>query len=438
MGIVLVLLFAGGVRYLPWIVTIEMWAFATFLLYRRVPSDGRGVLGGLLTVVGKSILAVFGYVAFSVVTFLLVTARRDAKIYGRTLTYITKLNAQTTAYIYRMDPLKSSLIHRMLSNTALTALAIMLLLGAGISGLGLRVLHDRPVPGRGWMFWHWLIRRVPSPPMVDGCVTKDSYLLGRLARTVRVSPVHVLVPGELILVAGADATLMPHVSTLYPKVLLFLIQAYLVQTGVIRFIAYHFSSVFKFEDDVRHIDLFTLAAVPKEQVFRGKAHWLIAVSSRLSPIPLALLTLDFAWYMRADALFLIPIAVVVWLGISRMVRMVMKVDFHVFAMLYATRQQLPVQSIRDFMGYRLIQASDTAVHRGFMLLSTMVLMGVTFIGLIHGIQWAEVGGVYLVGLAGVVFVSSKGVPDATLTADGRSGLDQYSEGEGTIELDTSR
>ncbi len=409
-----------GVRSLPWVIAIEVLAFTLFVVSRSASADSPNLGGAALTMVGKMITAAIGYGMFSFITFVIVTSRRDAETYGRTLAYVTTLNAQLTRYFDNIDPLKSSVLQWITSAHVLLWLSGIIVVGSVVSVIVLSLSRDPQVPDRGWELWQQVIGKMSRPPSVDACTVKDSYLLGRLVQTNCGSPLNVLLPGELILGMTANATLIPDIHTLYPKLLVFLIEGYVVQSGVVRTIAYYFSSVFRFEDDVRHIDLYTLASLPVEQVAWGKTDWLTGMTRRLSPIPLFLLALDFTFYLRSQALLLIPIGVVLWFGISWMVPMIMKVDFHVFAMLYATRQQLPIQSIRDFTGYQFVSASDNAVHRGFMLVSTLALMGTALLGFVHGIQWLTVGALYFAGLTIVVLVSSRMMASSTALSARRS------------------
>lgn len=421
LAVLIVMVAEEGMRCLPWVMAIEVLALFVFLVGRTTRTD-HGLFGTMLTLAGKAIVGTIGYIIFGFITFVVGTSRRDAEVYGLNLVYFTKFNDQLNTYLHKINPLKSSIIHWMMSVSVLLALALAIFIGAVVIVLMLRILDEPRSPNHGWIFWQQLIRRMKPPRVADGCTVKDSYLLRRLAQTISGSPLNVLVPGELILAMSANGTLMPNVHTLYPELLLFLIEGYVVQSGVARTIAYYFSAVLRFEDDVRHIDLYTLVSLPVEQAFAGKCHWLTALTMRLSPVSLSLLVIDFAFYVRTNFLFLVPIAVALWIGAIWIVPMIMKVDFHVFAMLYATRQQLQIQSIRDFTGYRLVLASDTAIHRGFMLSSTLVLMAVASLGFVHGIQWVGVGALFFAGLALVVFVSSKVLPETTMSVPGRSDL----------------
>ncbi len=414
LAVLIVMVAEEGIRCLPWVMAIEVLALFIFLVGRATRTD-HGLFETLLTLTGKALVGSIGYVIFGFITFVIGTSRRDAEVYGLNLVCFTKFNEQFNNYLHNMNPLKSSIIHWMMSIKVLLMLVVAVAVGAIIIIVSLGMLNEPQTSDHGWIFWPQLIRKIKPPRPPDGCTVKDSYLLRRLAQTISGSPLNVLIPGELILAMSANGTVMPYVHTLYPELLLFFIEGYVIQSGVTRTIAHYFSPVLRFENDVRHIDLYTLVSLPVGETFGGKCHWLKALTMRLSPVCLSILIVDFAFYVRENFLFLLPLSVALWIGLIWMIPMIMKVDFHVFAMLYATRQQLQIQSIREFAGYRLVLASDTAIHRGFMLSSTLLLMIATSLGFVHGIQWAGVDALFFVGLALVVFVSSQGLPGTAMS-----------------------
>lgn len=421
LALVTILFVQLGLRSVPWILAMQVVALTIFLVThtgRRVsPSPGSVVL----TLIGKLILAVTAYGMFRFITFVIFTSRKDAETYGLTLTYVSTLNAQLTSYLRKIDPLNSSLQHWITSGHVMLGLLAILLLGSIANAVALRLTRDPNVPNHGWQFWSHLISNIRHTPSVDACAAKDSYLLARLAQANSGSPLNVILPGELLLGVGVNAALLPSIHTAYPKMLLFLIEGYMVQSGVVRTIAYYFSLVFRFEDDVRHIDLYTLAALPADRVAWGKIFLLKELSKRLSLFPLVVLLSDFAAYLRFGAVLLIPVVAMLWIGLSWLVPMIIKVDYHVFSMLYVMRQQMPIQSIRDFSGYHLISSSDNAIQRGFTLLSTLALLGASLSGFVHGIQWLLVGAVYFAGLAIVVLVSSRIIVSSHRSSKGFSG-----------------
>lgn len=404
--ILVVLALEQGFWIVSWLLVLESLSLLLFLYLKGIANSRGKISGWALVLISRIALFAVGYGFFSFVTYLVALMKENIARYGLGLNFIKASDSQLKQIIMQFSPIYKEpdvLFSYKLMWRLLAASIICFVLASLIA----RFISDKKEAQR-YSIWKWLMPSTPKETDSHPLSIKDKYLLFRLGTTMRHHPISLLLTGELALILGSNIALLPHVHSVYIYLFVYYIEAYGLITGVLGGLRERFSPVFRFEDDVRHITLFALSPyVTPYDFFTTKQKLILSLGRIGVLIPAFLLTVQFAAFMQAQAIYLLFAAALLWSFLPFMASFLLKTDFHIFSLLFESRQQVSLESIWDYTGYQIINASDTIILRLYMKAAVLFALCMAAFPPVQEVWWLYFDLIFFGFWAGVMLFSTK-------------------------------
>ncbi|MBE3557348.1 MAG: hypothetical protein IMW91_09860 [Firmicutes bacterium] len=402
----------GGLVLL-WLVVLEGLTWLVYFYLKGIAGRQSGVSTWLSLLLGRAVLVAVGYGFFWLVAALLKMTRSTVAVaigeagwtFQNATVVVEQINTQLEQAV-RSTHLFDHGASFLSAPMALHILVVLVLLSGCLSVVVYKAASADVNMGR-YTLWRWMFpASLPKAIKNNPFGAKDQFLLQRVAGSMSKPPASFVLPGELFLLVGANLALLPMIHNPYIFLLLFFAEGYGIISGSAHTLAVQFASIFQFEDDIRHILLYALSPHANPfAAYSSKRDLLIRQARRAIGVPLLLLAISFACWMRIESFWLLLPACLLWLLFPFIAASALKVPYHIFTMLLSARQQIEIEAIQSYSAYPIISFSDHLLRYLCITVTTAAMFICALFVLVQGTQWLYFDGIVAL-LWSAVFVLS--------------------------------
>lgn len=240
---------------------------------------------------------------------------------------------------------------------------------------------------------------------------KDVLLLNSELRRLGHRQLDMLISPELAMIVGGNTAFLGVINNGYIHLFIFFVQSCILFAGALRGICNTVPSVFRFEDDLRRVELYALSPnVDADEMLAAK-HVLLDYFGRMPVL------MQWALYTMHYMVLTGPVTLVILVVTSglmtilyrKFVAFVLRTYHKAFRIVFERREQVYVESITSLQGFGLLLAADTVVLVVVIQLTILAAVTCSMLRLLEGGEWAYFAlGVMGLWCGGIVVSAGQG------------------------------